>query len=225
MALSPPSGDYKNMELCDIYYTSKARTYNFFPDGFRHYDDNSIDYNPDSCDLKTHQGMFVCSRCSKQSMYINDSDDGQMCSSCMASTGYRADCDRCCKQLGCATCGGTATKMVLIEDGRTNSIVVCHQDKCLMPFGKCASIESIPCTCALDTLIEMCLNLPKVLHGLMSDYIGPNVIPLTPIPRTVRLCDNTWNRKSCLHCHMKSKYNPVDKTCAVKSRYYMCACY
>ncbi len=158
---------------------------------------------------------LVCNDCKCNCLFIYDSSSGPLCPKCFYKRhggGSKRKCSWCNKRLGCDSCGGGSTYMVEPVDG----LVLCTQDKCLMPFKYRFSVnESLVCSC--ERLIYNKLNehMISVLHDIIGEWLFGSMLKAKDkdvnSPRTVILPDlsRATNNNQCISCTVNSRYTDV----------------
>lgn len=156
--------------------------------------------------LLSPQDELVCHQCSATTLFLHDTAElsrGYLCPVCVYP--FSRKCGLCYKKLGCDSCGENESIMVQIEHGR-NTVLLCNNNNCLMPFGYQVSSESVECSCHSDALKSLESKMIPELHNILCEFTS-NQSRAKSRPYPTLLPDFTATlANQCFPCQINKKY-------------------
>jgi len=190
-------------------------------------DDSNIIYTKGNKMESKKNGEFNCQVCRKNTLFLHRFLDGnQVCPPCAIKMNPSRQCGDCNQKQWCDSCGGRSNIMLFLKTKNHGEVVLCDQDKCLMPFGFCSnSVDRMTCTCRYHILRKLYGKLPDDLVPIVKEYAAesPSDWGVCTISGDITLSDLTVASKNyCLPCQIKAKYSSPSL-----ATYYdnLCLCY
>ncbi len=168
------------------------------------------------------KNYFYCNKCSFPTYYLWAKDNIYLCPSCVKDVSL---CNKCYFPIGCNSCSGISESMVNVSYENT-TIILCYNDKCLMPFGYQTNKE-IKCSCDIDNFDLLLKKIPKdivchnIKHYMFSKFHNMKRESYVLGDLTESDCNK------CLKCQLLDEYITVNiqDVCHNYKEQPVCKCY
>jgi len=159
----------------------------------------------------TDNGTPICSSCREKTIFLYDTQTGQLCSFCSWEIyGERKQCSLCDRKYGCESCGSTEDLILIF-----NKLVLCRDPLCLLSFDlfeldspeeKIRMPFDLKCTCRERAYNKIKENLCEDMAYILDSYVSFRLAQTYP-SELHDLIRTAFSISGCEKCFFESNFS------------------